>query len=74
MTLKLFIAHVGFYDHDIGIYELHTNFLVAAPDALSAKQLVKSKEIFINKKMHIDAIQEIDTVDGYHVNLIKAAG
>ena len=70
--MKLFIAHVGFYDHDIGIHELHTNFLVAAPDALSAKQVVKSKEIFINKKMHIDAIQEIDTVDGYHVSLIKA--
>ena len=67
--MKLFIVHVGFYDHDIGIYELHSNLLVAAPDARAAKEIVKSKPLFINKKMHIDAIQEIQNVDGYDIKL-----
>lgn len=65
--LKLFVAHVGFYDPEIGIYELHSNFFVVAPDAAAAKQAIKRKEIFINKRMHIDGIQEISMVDGYRI-------
>lgn len=69
--MKLFIVHAGFYDHEIGIYELHTNFLVAAENVQDVKSKVKEKDIFKNKKMHIDAIQEIDVIDGYQVLLQK---
>jgi hypothetical protein len=70
--MKLFIAHVGFYDNDIGIYELHSNIFVVAPDARTAKDIVKSKPIFIHKRMHIDGIQEIQQVDGYEIKLEAA--
>ncbi len=66
---KLYIVHVGFYDDEIGIYELHSNFLVAAIDIHEVKTIVKNKDIFQRKKMHIDAVQEIDIVDGYKVTL-----
>lgn len=69
--MKLYIVHVGFYDNEIGIYELHSNFLVAAPDVHEVKKIVKNKDIFKNKKMHIDAVQEIDVVDGYKIILEK---
>lgn len=70
--MKLYLAHVGFYDPQLGIYELHTNFLVAAEDAKAAKEAVKNKEIFIQKKMHIDGMQEIKQVDGYSIKLEKS--
>jgi hypothetical protein len=56
--MKLFIVHVGFYDPEIGIYELHSNLLVVATDARTAKEIIKNKPLFINKKMHIDGIQD----------------
>ena len=71
IKMKLFIVHAGFYDAEVGIYELHTNFLVAAEDAMAVKKRVMEKEIFKSKNMHIDAVQEINTVDGYQVTLQK---
>jgi hypothetical protein len=70
--MKLFIIHAGYYDSEIGIYELHTNFFVASVDPREAKEKIKKNEIFRKKSMHIDAIQEINTVDGHKVALIKA--
>lgn len=70
--MKLYIIHTGFYDNDLGIYELHTNFLVAASDAKAAKEQVKAKEVFITKKMHIDGIHELTQVDGYNIVLEKS--
>lgn len=69
--MKLFIVHAGYYDSEIGIYELHTNFLVAAASISDVKKKVKEKDIFIKKNMHIDAVQEIEVVDGYRVTLIE---
>ncbi len=69
--MKLFIIHAGFYDDEIGIYELHTNFFIVAADIREAKSKIKNKEMFIKKKMHIDAVQEIEVIDGYRVMLIK---
>ena len=68
--MKLYMAHVGFYDDEIGIYELHSNIFVVAEDVQSAKQKIKNKDIFIAKKMHIDGIQEILNVDGYEINVV----
>lgn len=69
--MKLFIVHAGYYDGEIGIYELHTNFLVAAAHVGDVKKIVKEKDIFRKKNMHIDAVQEIEVVDGYRVTLIE---
>lgn len=71
--MKLYIVHAGFYDYEIGIYELHTNFLVAANDAADVKKKVMAKDIFKSKNMHIDAVQEIDKIDGYTVLLQEDA-
>ena len=69
--MKLFIVHAGYYDDEIGIYELHTNFLVAAANVGAVKKAMEEKDIFKKKNMHIDAVQEIEVVDGYKVNLIE---
>lgn len=68
--MKLFIVHAGYYDSEIGIYELHTNFLVAAVNVSDVKKRIKTKEIFKKKNMHIDAVQEIEVVDGYKIMLV----
>ncbi len=66
--MKLFIIHVGYYDYEVGMYELHSQFLICAQTASEAKAKVVQKEIFVKKKMHIDGIQEITQVDGYQLN------
>lgn len=68
--MKLYIAHVGFYDDVIGMYELHSNIFVVAESIQSAKEKVKNKDIFISKKMHIDAIQELINIDGYEIKVV----
>ncbi|MGH7746251.1 MAG: DUF1543 domain-containing protein, partial [Candidatus Dormibacteria bacterium] len=59
------------YDSEIGIYELHTNFLVTATNVSEVKKAIKEKDIFKKKNMHIDAVQEIEVVDGYRVTLVE---
>lgn len=65
--MRLYMAHVGFYDNKIGIYEIHSNIFVVAKDIQSAKHIIKNKEIFIDKNMHIDGIEEVVSVDGYDI-------
>lgn len=65
--MHLYLAHVGFYDDEIGIYELHSNILVVAENVKSAKEKIKQKSIYQKKKMHIDGIIEIINVDGYEI-------
>ena len=69
--MKLFIVHAGYYDSEIGIYELHTNFLVAAANVSDVKKIIKEREVFRKKNMHIDAVQEIEVIDGYKVMLVE---
>lgn len=71
--MKLFIIHVGYYDYEIGIYELHSQFLIAAADAKVAKAIAMEKPVFKHKKMHIDGMQEINQIDGYMLNLVPAS-
>ena len=70
--MKLYIAHVGFYDEEIGIYELHGNLLIAATDIKSARDIIKCKEVYVKRQMHIDGIEEIINVEGYEVKLEKS--
>ena len=69
--MKLFIVHAGYYDNEVGIYELHTNFLIVAANLSDLKKTIKEIDIFKKKNMHIDAVQEIEIVDGYRIELIK---
>lgn len=70
--MKLFIVHCGFYDLELcgGIYEGHVNLFVAAKDFEDAKNKVRLEEEFKKKKMHVDGLQEIGTVNGYLVQMI----
>lgn len=69
--MKLYIVHVGYYDYSVGIYELHSNILVAAQSAESAKNNVKNRKTFQDKQMHIDGICEVTNVDGYQIQLVS---
>ena len=71
--MKLFMVHVGFYDEEVGegIYESHINIFVAAGNPKSANKKIMSMNKFRDKKMHIDVIKEINSVDDYEVHLIK---
>ena len=65
------MVHVGFYDPSVGegLYESHMNFFVAAADVKEAKTKTLEIAEFQEKKMHIDGIKEISSVDGYKVVL-----
>ena len=67
--MKLFIIHVGYYDYEVGMYELHSQFLIAAKTAAEAKNVAINKPIYKAKNMHIDGIQEINQVEGYSISL-----
>ena len=66
--MKLYLIHVGFYDSELmdGLYEQHGNFFVVAKNVKEAKTRSKMKQVFQNKNMHIDGIQEL--------NLMKETG
>ena len=71
---KLYLIHTGYYDKKSGdgFYEQHSNILVVANDAYSARERVKLSQDYIQKKMHIDGIKEIETIDGHDVQLKKS--
>ena len=69
--MRLFLVHAGFYDKNVseGFYESHTNYFIVAEDVKEAKKKAKEIHEYKKKKMHIDGIREIDSVDGYNVVL-----
>ena len=71
--MKLYLIHVGFYDTEImdGLYEQHTNYFVVAKNVMDAKVKAKQNSIYKKKKMHIDGIQELNIIDGYHIKLVE---
>ena len=71
--MKLFLIHTGFYDPEImeGLFEQHTNYFVVADTVNAAKKKAKQNSLYKKKKMHIDSIQELNIVDGYHIKLVK---
>ena len=70
---KLYLIHTGYYDKNTGdgFYEQHTNILIVAKNAYSAKEKVKLNKDYLEKKMHIDGIKEIENIDGYEIQLKK---
>ena len=71
--MKLFLIHTGFYDPEImeGLFEQHTNYFVVAKTVNAAKKKAKQNTLFKKKKMHIDSIQELNIIDGYHIKLVE---
>tara|TARA_B100000945_G_C19870140_1_gene362422 strand:+ start:240 stop:521 length:282 start_codon:yes stop_codon:yes gene_type:complete len=71
--MKLYLIHTGYYDKNTGdgFYEQHTNILISAKSAYDAREQVKKSSEYIEKKMHIDGIQEIENIDGYDIRLKK---
>ena len=69
--MKLYMAHVGFYESTNGIYEIHSNIFVVAENIQDAANKIKNKANYIEKNMHIDGIQELVNVDGYNITLEK---
>ena len=71
--MKLYLVHCGYYDLEIsgGTYEFHTNYFVVAADPQAARLKAKSLEEVKSKKMHIDGLVEVSTVDGFRINLVE---
>ena len=69
--MKLYLVHAGYYNREImgGLYEQHTNYFVVANSLKAAKKKARLNLAFKKNKMHIDGIQEINSVDGYQINL-----
>lgn len=69
--MKLYLVHCGFYDNEIcdGIYESHVNFFVSAESFEDARLKAKQLPEFKSKRMHVDGLQEIQSVNGYRVQL-----
>lgn len=69
--MNLYLVHCGFYDADIceGLYEGHVNYFIAAENFDEARAKVKKLPEFQKKRMHVDGLQEIKTVDGYRLKL-----
>ena len=71
--MKLYLIHLGYYDKNSdGFYEQHTNILIVSENVRNAKNKIKNHNDFLERKMHIDGIKEISSVQGYEVNLIKS--
>ena len=71
--MKLYLIHTGYYDKSIGegFYEQHTNIFIVAKNAYEAREKAKQTKEYIDKKMHIDGIKEIENIDGYDIQLKK---
>ena len=71
--MKLYLIHTGYYDKSTsdGFYEQHSNIFIVAKNAHDAREKVKKNKEFLDKKMHIDGIKEIENIDGYNIQLKK---
>ena len=72
--MKLYLVHTGYYDKATGegFYEQHTNILIVAKSPYDAREKVKEHNEFVEKKMHIDGIKEIENIGGYDIKLEKS--
>jgi len=73
--MKLYLIHTGYYDKNVGegFFEQHTNIFIVAKNAYAAREKVKKLPEYIENKMHIDGMKEIENVSGYDINLKKTS-
>jgi hypothetical protein len=66
---RLYMVHCGYYDPSVGqgLFENHTNFFVCAEDFEGARAQARQHPEFRRLKMHIDGLQEVETVAGHHI-------
>ena len=71
--MKLYLVHTGYYDKSFGdgLYEQHTNIFIVAETPYDAREKVKIHQDFIDKKMHIDGIKEIENIEGYDIKVVQ---
>jgi len=72
--MKLYLIHTGYYDKNVGegFYEQHTNILICAKSVYDAREKIKKSCEYVEKKMHIDGIKEIENIDGHDIILKKS--
>jgi hypothetical protein len=70
-TMKLFVVYLGGKVAEGRMGEDHEVVVVVAFDAPSARKSAKAKWRGIGDP-HVDAVQELDVVDGYQVDLSQA--
>tara|TARA_B100000575_G_C23102574_1_gene636218 strand:+ start:32 stop:322 length:291 start_codon:yes stop_codon:yes gene_type:complete len=73
--MKLYLIHTGYYDKNVeeGFFEQHTNIFIVAKNAYAAREKVKKLPEYLEKKMHIDGMKEIENISGYDINLKKSS-
>lgn len=70
MMPALYLIHCGFYDDELGgIYESHFNLFVVADSFEEARAKAKQSHEFKLRRMHIDGIQLVSSVQGWRVDL-----
>ncbi|MGZ3745219.1 MAG: DUF1543 domain-containing protein [Pseudobdellovibrionaceae bacterium] len=69
--MNLYLVHCGFYDASIcdGLFEGHANYFVAAENIEEARIQAKLLPEYKEKRMHVDGLQEIHSVNGFKVHL-----
>lgn len=72
MTLKLFVVYLGGKVAEGRMGEDHEVVVVVAGDAPAARKAAKAKWSGIGDP-HVDAVQEVDVVDGFQIKLSPAA-
>lgn len=74
--MHLYLIHCGFYDDATshgGVFESHTNFFLVAGSPEAARQKAKASDFFKTRRMHVDGVQQINSVDGYRIALVNNA-
>ena len=71
--MNLYMMHVGFYDHSIGVPTCLPIEPAINEKSKDAKTKVLALEEFQDRNMHIDGIKEISEVDGYEVRLVQSS-
>lgn len=69
--MNLYLVHCGFYDPELcdGLYEGHANYFVVADSFEHARSKIKLRPEFKARRMHVDGLQEIRSVDGFRIVL-----
>ena len=71
--MELYLVHTSYYDKSFGdgFYEQNKNIFMVAETPYDAREKVKRHQDFIDKKMHIDSMKEIENIDGYDIKIVQ---
>ena len=69
---QLYLVHVGYYDPGLGggLYESHSNMLVAAESFEDARTQAKDIGTKHGHRVHIDGMVRVEGVAGMRVDLV----